>query len=84
MDRQHHALGAGDLGRRAISSVYIILEHRHLVLGSSRSSVMGSPVSEFRLPSLRRTVRVRARTSATISLAIVLPVRAGDPHRPHR
>ena len=35
---------------------------------------MGSPVSELRLPSLRSTVRVRARTSATISLAIVLPV----------
>ncbi len=42
--------------------------------GSRRSSVMGRPVSEFRLPSLRRTLRVRARTSATISLAIVLPV----------
>ena len=42
--------------------------------GSRRRRVIGRPVSEFRLPSLRRTAWVRASTSAVTSLARVFPV----------
>ena len=42
--------------------------------GPRRSRVIGRPVSELRLPSLRSVVSCRDSTSAVISLAIVLPV----------
>ena len=77
MHGEHDAhLRSRDLGqaRDLADGVHAHLEHGRLVRGSSRSSVIGSPVSEFRLPSLRSVVRLRDRTSAVISLAIVLPV----------
>ena len=61
---------------RAISPTVYMLISRTAAwwAGSSRRRVIGRPVSEFRLPSLRSVVSVRERTSAVISFAIVLPV----------
>ena len=61
---------------RAISpTVYMLISRTAAsCVGSSRSRVIGSPVSELRFPSFRSVVSSRERTSAVISLAIVLPV----------
>ena len=79
MDGQHDPdLGPRDLGqpRDLADRVHAHLEHAPpRASGSSRSSVIGRPVSELRLPSLRSVAeRPRESTSAVISLAIVLPV----------
>ena len=61
---------------RAISpTVYMLISRTAAsCVASSRSRVIGSPVSELRFPSFRSVASSRERTSAVISLAIVLPV----------
>ena len=39
----------------------------------SRSRVMGTPISLFRLPSVLSTLYFSPRTAATMSLVVVLP-----------
>ncbi len=68
--------GSAISARRAISPVvYIpISSTAASCVASSLSRVIGSPLSELRLPSLRSVRSPPERTSATISLASVLPV----------
>ena len=73
--RPRHRGQVGDLA----GHVHAHLEDGRLVVGPSRSSVSGRPISLFWLPSVL-SVRTRApRTVATASLVEVLAMLPGDP-----